>query len=81
VAVGFYLVGLVPLYCIALMECGVLGARLDEHGRRKLHATFVGIFLIVAHVAMIFGMLDPGVLGWHSGPIAPAGAEMPPSSM
>lgn len=27
-----------------------------------LHAGFVGMFLVVAHVAMIFGMLDPTVL-------------------
>lgn len=77
VAVGFYLLGLVPLYGISLMETGVLGARLDEQGRRRLHATFVGVFLIVAHVAMIFGMLDPAVLGWHSGPMTPTSAEMP----
>jgi hypothetical protein len=24
------------------------------------------VFLIVAHVAMIAGMLDPAVLGWHA---------------
>ena len=26
------------------------------------HALFVALFLVVAHVAMIFGMLDPAVL-------------------
>ena len=28
-----------------------------------IHAGFVGLFLVVAHVAMIFGMLDPTLLG------------------
>ena len=64
IAVGFYLVGLVPLYGMALLETGVLGARMDAESRLKLHATFVGIFLVVAHIAMIAGMLDPTVLGW-----------------
>ncbi len=27
----------------------------------KLHAIFVGLFLVVAHVAMIFGMLNPEI--------------------
>jgi hypothetical protein len=27
-----------------------------------IHASFVALFLIVGHVAMIFGMLDPTVL-------------------
>jgi hypothetical protein len=40
----------------------------------RLHATFVGIFLVVAHVAMIFGMLDPTLMGWTP---APAVVEMP----
>ena len=75
VAVGFYLAGLVPLYGMALLETGVLGAGRDETARRKLHAVFVGIFLVVAHIAMIFGMLDPTVLGWHS--TLPGGDTMP----
>jgi hypothetical protein len=35
----------------------------------------VALFLVVAHVAMIFGMLDPTVLGW------PADAAMPAEHM
>jgi hypothetical protein len=81
VAVGFYLLGLVPLYGIALMETGVLGVGLDEDARRKMHAAFVGVFLVVAHVAMIFGMLDPGVLGWSPVHEMPGGGTMPGMSM
>jgi hypothetical protein len=58
VAVGFYLSGIVPFAGMALLETGLIGKKRDEASKLKLHAIFVGIFLVVAHVAMIFGMLD-----------------------
>jgi hypothetical protein len=64
IAVGAYLAGVVPLVAITLIELGILG-RGGARARMRLHATFVGIFLVVAHVAMIFGMLDPTLLGWN----------------
>jgi len=62
IAVGFYLLGIVPLGGLALMGLGVIGKNRDQQSQLKLHATFVAIFLVVAHVAMIFGMLNPTVL-------------------
>ena len=62
IAVGGYLLGVVPLGGMALLELGVIGRGLDQVGRLKLHAIFVAIFLVVAHVAMIFGMLNPTLL-------------------
>jgi cytochrome c biogenesis protein CcdA len=62
IAVGFYLLGIVPLFGITLLELGVIGKRADDQWKLKMHASFVGLFLIVAHVAMIFGMLSPSVL-------------------
>ena len=67
VAVGFYLLGIVPLGGIALIELGMLGRGRDALGRLKLHAWLVGLFLVTAHVAMIAGMLDPGLLGGGGG--------------
>lgn len=64
IAVGSYLLGIVPLGGITLIELGVLGTR-SERDRVRLHAIFVGIFLVIAHIAMIFGMLDPSLLGYH----------------
>lgn len=61
IAVGFYLSGIVPLLGISLLELGILGRNKNEEGKLKLHATFIAIFLIVAHIAMIFGMLSPDV--------------------
>lgn len=62
IAVGFYLLGVVPLLGMALLELGVVLRSASPEAKLKLHATFVGVFLIVAHVAMIFGMLDPRLL-------------------
>lgn len=66
IAVGFYLLGVVPLFALALMGLGLLGKNRSEHGKLWLHATFVALFLVVAHVAMIFGMLNPTILGYHN---------------
>lgn len=71
VAVGFYLFGIVPLGGVALLELGVIGRGHADRERLKLHATFVGLFLLTAHVAMIAGMLDPSLAGGS----APAAAQ------
>jgi hypothetical protein len=62
IAVGFYLLGVVPLVGIALLDLRLVGGR-DQHRAMAIHASCVGLFLVVAHVAMIFGMLDPTLLG------------------
>jgi hypothetical protein len=67
IAVSFYLLGVVPLFGIALLEIGVVGRGLKEHGKMGLHAALVAVFLIVGHIAMVFGMLDPTVLGGSMG--------------
>lgn len=61
VAVGFYLLGIVPLLGMALLDMNIIGRKRNEIGKLKLHVIFVGIFLVVAHIAMIFGMLDPSL--------------------
>ena len=62
VAVLSYLAGIVPLGGIALIDLGVFAKGRDDHAKMGLHAAFVGVFLVVAHVAMIFGMMDPTLL-------------------
>lgn len=66
VAVCFYLLGVIPLGGLALLEFGLLKQGSSEEEKLRVHATLVAVFLIVAHIAMIFGMLNPAVLGWHS---------------
>jgi len=62
IAVGFYLAGVVPLLGLTLVDLRLIAGNKDEHGRMAVHASFVALFLIVGHVAMVFGMLDPSVL-------------------
>ncbi|MGE5474314.1 MAG: DUF6803 family protein [Ignavibacteriales bacterium] len=62
IAVGFYLSGIVPLLGMSLLEIGAIARKKTSEEKLKLHAIFVAIFLVVAHVAMIFGMLNPNLL-------------------
>lgn len=62
IAVGFYLSGVIPFLGLFLIEIGLIGRNRDDSGKLKLHAVFVSIFLVVAHVAMIFGMLNPNLI-------------------
>ncbi|MBN9580184.1 MAG: permease [Afipia sp.] len=71
IAVGFYLLGIVPLLGLALVDLNILGRGRSPHGKMAIHAGLVALFLVVGHIAMIFGMLDPAVLdaravGGHS---------------
>ena len=62
IAVGFYLAGVIPFFGITLLELGLIGRGRDERNKLKLHAIFIGIFLVVAHIAMIFGMSNPNLM-------------------
>lgn len=75
IAVGSYLLAGLPLIAITGIELGLIGRTARE--ARKWHAINVGVFLVVAHVAMIFGMMDPAVLGWGATHTMPDGGTMP----
>lgn len=62
IAVGAYLLGIIPLGGLALLDLGLIARDRNEEEKLRLHAGFVALFLVVAHVAMIFGMLDPSIL-------------------
>ncbi len=74
-AVLAYLLAGLPLIGITMVEVGLVGS--DARDARMWHAIFVGVFLVLAHVAMIFGMLDPAVLGWGASHVMPGGGTMP----
>ena len=66
IAVGAYMLGVIPLAGIALLELGFIGRGLNK--MQKLHRHFgllIG-FLVVSHVAMVFGMVDPSITGWQN---------------
>ncbi|EAT99862.1 DUF6803 family protein [Campylobacter curvus] len=64
IAVTSYLLGVFPLLSIALLEIGVIGKNLADRAKLKLHFCLLITFLVVGHVAMIFGMVDPTITGW-----------------
>jgi len=66
IAVYTYIIGGLPLIWISLQELGFVDKNKDREGKLKVHATCVAIFLVFGHIAMIFGMLDPAILG-HAG--------------
>lgn len=63
-AVGFYLIGVIPLMSIALLELGIIGSGKPQDEKLKLHFILLTVYLVVAHIAMAFGMVDPVIMGW-----------------
>lgn len=61
-AVGSYLSGVFFLFGIALLELGVIARNVEKDSKMKLHFLLLIGFLVVAHIAMIFGMLNPAIL-------------------
>ena len=77
-AVGSYLAGVIPLGGIALLELGVIFSSRTPRQKLAIHAGLISLFLVVGHVAMVAGMVDPRLGGWR-GPgmdhSAPASAQ------
>ena len=66
IAVYTYVIGGFPLVWIALQELGLVDKNKTREEKLKTHSICIAIFLIFGHIAMIFGMLDPSILG-HEG--------------
>lgn len=62
VAVGFYLLEIIPLLGMALLELNILYKHKSQEERLKIHSVFVGMFLILSHIVMITGMIDPTIV-------------------
>ena len=54
--------GIVPLLGIALLELGLIFKKNSFEEKIFRHSILVAIFLVVAHIAMIFGMLNPSLI-------------------
>lgn len=62
VAVGFYLSGVAFLLPIALLDLGIIYRGRTAEEKMKIHFILVSGFLVVAHIAMIFGMVNPEIV-------------------
>lgn len=67
IAVWSYLLGVVPLGALALLEMGIIGKQKSPEEKIKSHFVWLTVFLIVAHVAMIFGMVNPQIIAKAAG--------------
>ena len=65
IAVGSYLAGVVPLATITMLNLGLIFKDATVHKKQIVHSASIGVFLIIAHIAMIFGMLNPTLTGWQ----------------
>lgn len=64
---AYVLAGL-PFIVVALIEGGLLMRHSDAIARGKTCVAAVVAYLILAHAAMVFGMIDPMQFGWHPTP-------------
>jgi membrane protease YdiL (CAAX protease family) len=64
VAVLGYVASAIPLMLIGALDFGWWGSTSRPREWQVRHTTCVAVFLVLAHVAMIFGMIDPTILGW-----------------
>lgn len=72
-AVGFYLAGIIPLLGLSLLDMNLIKRKKTPEQKFRTHVFFVALFLVTAHIAMIFGMLNPEILGY--------GKNVPENSM
>ncbi len=69
IAVWSYLLGVIPFVAMALIDLGLIGKGKTSDEKMKLHFIWLTVFLVVAHVAMIFGMVNPQII--HGAASAP----------
>ncbi|MGV3058449.1 DUF6803 family protein [[Pasteurella] aerogenes] len=77
-AIVFLILGLFPILALALMELGLWGknAATETYIYRRFFLLIS--FLIISHLAMVFGMLNPTLSGWQPevGQMQPMSHEM-----
>ncbi len=63
-AVYAYVLAVIPIFMVTLMEFNVFGKEKTDREKTKLHATLLVVYLIIGHLAMIFGMTSPALAGY-----------------
>ena len=62
-ALAAYVAAALPALVLLLLELGVIAKGAEFRARLKFHFLALIVFLVLGHVAMIFGMTDPGMSG------------------
>ena len=66
----------VPMILLALLNLKLLFRKVVEQKRTTYAILLLAAFLVLSHIAMIFGMVDPGIAGYK--PKAKAVFEVQP---
>ena len=64
VAIGSYILAGIPMILLALLNLKLLLRKAGEGKRTNCAILLLAAFLVLSHVAMIFGMVDPGIAGY-----------------
>lgn len=65
IAIVSYIAAGLPMIMIGLLNIGLIIRDKSKKKRTLYHILFLSAFLILSHVAMIFGMIDPTIAGWE----------------
>lgn len=72
VAIGSYVIAAVPMILLALLNVRALWRKASEARRSLVRILLLASFLVFSHIAMIFGMVDPGIAGYSPDKATPA---------
>jgi hypothetical protein len=64
VAIFSYILAGIPMILLALLNLKLLFRKVDERKRTTYAILLLAAFLVLSHIAMIFGMVDPGIAGY-----------------
>lgn len=65
VAIFSYLLAGIPMILLALLNLKLLFKRSEPKKRHIVRISLLAAFLVLSHIAMIFGMVDPSIAGYQ----------------
>ena len=64
ISIWAYVLGVIPAVLILLQELGIIFKSSDSTAKIKKHIVRMILFVLFAHLAMVFGMADPQLAGY-----------------
>ena len=65
VAIFSYLLAGIPMILLALLNLKLLFKHAEPKKRNVIRISLLAAFLVLSHIAMIFGMVDPSIAGYQ----------------